>query len=136
MDSWRLRPLIEEEAVERMLQVVRNCRKESVSIGDSRPEQEAIRYLENHREDMRYQAKRGLGFPIGSGNVEAACKSLIAERLNRPGSHWKTHSGGHNVDLRAFLLSDPPSSRPRHSRSSRHHVTATDSGATALCCVG
>ena len=76
-------------------------------IGDSRPVHEAITYLENHREDMRYATARRLGLPVGSGNVEKPpARVCLRSASKRPGCRWKTDSGGHIVDLRALALSD------------------------------
>ena len=135
--SWRLCLLNEKDAVEQILQALRNSQKESVRVGDSRPVHEAITYLENHSEDMRYQVARGLGLPVGSGNVEATCKSLFEVRLKRPGCRWKTDSGGHIVDLRALSLSDRyPQAVSLALAPLRHHVAAADSANTKLCCAG
>ena len=137
LGKWRLSLLNEDNAVEQIHKTLVDSQKESVRIGDSRPVHEAITYLENHREDMRYATARRLGLPVGSGNVEATCKSLFEVRLKRPGCRWKTDSGGHIVDLRALALSDRYQQALALSLSPlRQHVSVSANPHTKLSCAG
>jgi len=106
LHAWRLRLLNRWQTLGEIWAELQRSGRQSVVVGASRPVHEAITYLENHRVEMNYAAARNHGLPVGSGNVEATCKSLVALRMKRPGARWKEETGGQVLQLRALALSD------------------------------
>jgi hypothetical protein len=49
-----------------------------------------LAYFRKNRRRMRYAELKAMGFMIGSGVVEAACKTLVAQRLKQSGMRWST----------------------------------------------
>ncbi|MBM4080550.1 MAG: hypothetical protein FJ278_12685 [Planctomycetes bacterium] len=54
---------------------------------------------------MRYRYFRDHGYFIGSGVVEAACKTVVAQRLKGSGMHWSEKGLSHILSIRTALLS-------------------------------
>jgi hypothetical protein len=49
-----------------------------------------LRYFRKNRKRMKYAELKAKGFMIGSGVVEAACKTLVTQRLKQSGMRWST----------------------------------------------
>lgn len=63
-------------------------------------------YFRTNRSRMRYAECAAEGLPIGSGVVEAACKTLVAERMKRSGQRWLAAGGQAILTLRSLIQSD------------------------------
>jgi hypothetical protein len=50
---------------------------------------ELVTYLGNNRDRMDYPAYEAMGLPIGSGEVEAQCKTLVQQRCKQAGMRWQ-----------------------------------------------
>ncbi|UXE64592.1 MAG: ISKra4 family transposase [Woronichinia naegeliana WA131] len=66
--------------------------------------QAAITYYENHQHQMDYAEYIEKKYPIGSGVTEAACKTLVKQRLCCSGMRWKEKGAGIILSLRALVL--------------------------------
>ena len=62
-------------------------------------ERERTFFYRNQRK-MTYADFRDRGLPIGSGPVEAACKTIVKTRLGRSGMHWSWNGGQSILQLR------------------------------------
>jgi|Tabmets5t2r1_1033131.scaffolds.fasta_scaffold15785_2 hypothetical protein len=65
-----------------------------------------IAYFREHRHRMRYRHLRARLLPIGSGVVEAACKTLVSQRLKRSGMRWRMPGGQAILTFRALCQSE------------------------------
>lgn len=103
---WKEQLLKNEDAAPTILGELRRSGCIQKRVGDQNPVHQAVTYLDNHLELMNYAKARKLGLPIGSGNIEATCKTLIGVRMKRCGSRWLENTGDDIVRLRALALSD------------------------------
>jgi len=64
----------------------------------------AVTYFQNHHHQMDYALCRSRHYPIGSGVTEAACKTVIKQRLCGSGMRWKEKGAAAILSLRALVL--------------------------------
>lgn len=64
----------------------------------------AVTYFHNHQHQMNYALYRDRHYPIGSGVTEAACKTVIKQRLCCSGMRWQEKGAAAILSLRALVL--------------------------------
>lgn len=67
---------------------------------------QVLAYFRKHRKKMRYFELRELGLPVGSGAVEAACKTLVAQRMKQSGMRWGMEGGQAILTARGWCQSE------------------------------
>lgn len=87
-------------------ELINQAKGEIASALDTEKAQKEIAYLENHLERMTYGTFRKAGYFIGSGVVEAGCKTVIGKRMKCSGMFWSEEGGQGMLDLRCALLSN------------------------------
>lgn len=64
-----------------------------------------IEYFKTNTERMRYADFRARGLFVGSGVVEAGCKTIIAARMKKSGAKWSVRGANDIIALRCTLAS-------------------------------
>ena len=67
---------------------------------------QALGYFRRNRHRMRYAQAKAQKLPIGSGIVEAACKTLVTQRMKCSGMRWRHEGGQAILTLRSQIQSD------------------------------
>lgn len=70
---------------------------------DRKKIREAVTYLTNKAEHLRYDTALARGWPIATGVIEGACRHLIADRLDITGARWSLPGAEAVLKLRALL---------------------------------
>ena len=79
-------------------------------LRDSHPRKKKLTtelaYFRRHRHRMHYAEAQAQNLPIGSGVVEAACKTLATQRMKRSGMRWRHRGGQAILTFRALHQSE------------------------------
>jgi hypothetical protein len=65
-----------------------------------------LEYFRKRRQRMRYAEMTAAGLPIGTGVTEAACKTLVTQRLKQSGMRWGQEGGQAILNLRSWAQSE------------------------------
>ena len=68
---------------------------------------------------MKYGELRQQGLYIGSGTVEAACRTDVARRCKQAGMHWRLHNAAATCALTARFRS---TSQPPNPSTNMNHT--------------
>lgn len=104
----RLRILLKEadDGVKKVINVFRYHIGKASSPYRKKTIREQLTYFRNQGHRMRYAEYLRLGLPIASGVVEAACKTLVTQRMKCSGMAWKQDGGQAILTLRSLIQSD------------------------------
>jgi len=76
--------------------LIKETRQECVDKPQAQAVEEQLGYFVNNAERMKYRAFRRQGFFIGSGVIEAGCKTVIGARCKQSGMFWG-EAGAENI---------------------------------------
>lgn len=88
------------ESVIKALKRLRHRSEETKKMLDT-----TVKYFEQNKERMRYNKFRAEGLFVGSGVIEAGCRSVIGQRLKQSGMHWTVSGANSIIALRCCILS-------------------------------
>jgi len=94
----------EPDAARALLQEMKRLPTAGLSALHRQQLQSAITYFYYHHHQMNYAAALEHHWPIGSGVTEAACKTVVKQRLCRSGMRWKEKGAAVVLSLRALML--------------------------------
>jgi hypothetical protein len=65
-----------------------------------------IGYFEKNKGRMRYADFRKRGLFVGSGVLEAGCRTVVGQRLKQSGMHWTVRGANSIIALRCSIMSN------------------------------
>jgi hypothetical protein len=99
--AWR--DLLEAGAIPQLLHQA--GRKLPASAPSKKALVKGLAYFEDNAPQMRYAHYRAQKFFVGSGVVEAGCRTVIGQRLKQSGMRWSVRGANAIIALRCCLLS-------------------------------
>jgi len=89
-------------AAARILTELEGFDQEKLSVEKKEKLNKTLTYFRNQKPRMKYAAQVKENLPIGSGVTEAACKTIIKQRLCKSGMKWKERGASIVLSLRCL----------------------------------
>jgi hypothetical protein len=102
--QWILRhqPKLDEGKIEKLVRFLRSLHPSSPEVAEKIRQQ--ADYFEKNAERMRYPQFRCQHFFVGSGVIEAGCKTVIGSRFKQSGMFWTVRGANAIIALRCCHL--------------------------------
>jgi len=81
-------------------------RENKITVKGRKELKSAITYLTNNKNKMIYHKNVNTNLPIGSGVTEAACKTLVKQRMCKGAARWKDQGATVVLTLRSMHLTN------------------------------
>jgi len=103
--QWILRhqPKLDEGKIEKLVHYLRSLEASSPQVADAL--RKSADYFQRNAERMRYPEFRRQHLFVGSGVIEAGCKTVIGNRLKQSGMFWTVRGANAIIALRCCRLS-------------------------------
>ena len=103
-ERWMVSPqrLLDQGRIEHLVKRLRNILSENEEVVQKLSSE--AEYFERNASRIRYPEFRKLGLFVGSGVVEAGCKTVIGSRLKCSGMFWTVDGANAIIALRRSLL--------------------------------
>jgi len=80
--------------------------KSKANTSNAQSVDKRLAYFTENADKMRYGLFRAAGLFIGSGVIEAACKTIVGKRMKNAGMHWSKKNAEGVIALRCAIYSD------------------------------
>jgi hypothetical protein len=92
----------ESDGIKKTLRALRHLRSQHKG---NKSIEACLTYFINNQHRMKYAEAKSKNYPIGSGVVEASCKTLVGQRLKRAGMSWQPNGGQAILTFRSLIKS-------------------------------
>jgi hypothetical protein len=106
VQAWRLHLMNKPNEIDFIESQISMWEDRETIVDGEKPIEAALTYIEGRKPRMNYAPHRKAGRPVGTGHVEATCKSLVELRMKRNGMYWKPGGAEAILHLRSLAKSD------------------------------